>query len=597
MVKRLLSLLGGSWGIYFCAGIGILLTLPGITSGLLGDDYLNWIVLQRQGPLGQGLPALVHVYNFIPGGIQREVLQAEGLLTWWSDPNLNMAFLRPLTVLSFLVDHWVGPYNFVFHHGHSLLWYGLSVLVAGWLYRRIQRRDAVLAGLACLMFAVEDSHVMNVTWIANRHALLAFVAGGSALLFHIRWREEGGKLNFALALGTLSLGLFSSEATLGGVAYILAWEATLAVDRWTERSLALFPYLVVISIWRIGYKLLGFGINGSDLYLDPALNPIAFGKQLLIRWPLLQFSQWFQIPIDLTLFIPLKSYPIMIGLAIVLCCGLGWFFWPLVKSSQAARFWALGMSLSLVPLCAAFPMDRLLIFTGIGAFGLLGLQAQNYGLWSLNKTASESEVRRLILTILLILHLPLAAVLLPLRTFTLPLFGNVFSMGSDSAPDDSVIKDQSFFFVSGHELPVGYISIMRSFDGRPSPKNVALLSSFVSDTTITRKDARTLIIEPDDGFLTHPADRLERCIRSPFLLGERIPMPDFEVLITQVTTDGRPKTVEFKFNQQLESPEYRWFKWGLMETLPFEVPKIGETTCIPRINFGRLLTAKQPEKD
>ena len=44
---------------------------------------------------------------------------------------------------------------------------------------------------------------------------------------------------------------------------------------------------------------------------------------------------------------------------------------PLLRREPVARFWALGMVLSLIPICATFPMDRLLFFVGLGAAGLL----------------------------------------------------------------------------------------------------------------------------------------------------------------------------------------------------------------------------------
>ena len=44
---------------------------------------------------------------------------------------------------------------------------------------------------------------------------------------------------------------------------------------------------------------------------------------------------------------------------------------PLLKRDRLARFWAAGMIFATIPVCATLPMDRLLTFVGIGAFGLL----------------------------------------------------------------------------------------------------------------------------------------------------------------------------------------------------------------------------------
>ncbi len=44
---------------------------------------------------------------------------------------------------------------------------------------------------------------------------------------------------------------------------------------------------------------------------------------------------------------------------------------PLLRRDRLARFWAAGMVFAAIPVCATLPMDRLLTFVGIGAFGLL----------------------------------------------------------------------------------------------------------------------------------------------------------------------------------------------------------------------------------
>ncbi len=55
--------------------------------------------------------------------------------------------------------------------------------------------------------------------------------------------------------------------------------------------------------------------------------------------------------------------------------------WTLLRRERLARVWFLGMALSVIPLCAAFPMDRLLVFSGIGAFGLMALLLRHAGVW------------------------------------------------------------------------------------------------------------------------------------------------------------------------------------------------------------------------
>jgi hypothetical protein len=560
--------------------------MPALRAGLIGDDYLWWLILQGHGPLGRGsLPPLLHVYNFIPGGVELDTLKEIGMLTWWADPDLSIALFRPLTVFTFLVDHAIAPRLYFLQHLHSLLWYGLAIALVGLIYRRIHGGAGAVAGLAVLLFAVEDAHAMNAAWLANRHALVSLVLGAGAFLAHLEWRRAGRVGALAAALALLTSGLLAGEAALGIVAYVVAWQLTLERGSPVRRVLPILPYALVVVVWRLVYDHFGYGISGSGLYLDPGRDPVAFAGALVQRWPLLQLGQWLQVPIDVVLFVPELHGPIVL-MAFVVCAALVWFFTPLLRSSAEARFWGLGTAFALVPLCAAFPMDRLLLFAGIGAFGLLSLQAKALG-WleagpsAKRGTARGGRARRSVTAMLLLLHLPVASALLVGRTAALPLFGKLFAGGAETAPRSPEVAEQSLFFVGGHEFPVAYISLIRPVEGQVTPRRVALLASFASDNRVTRQDEDTLVIEPVLGFLAAETDRLERRPDVPFRNGDRVRMPDFEAEVRQVTEDGRPRIVAFHFRKPLEDPAYRWLSWNLHGAVSFELPAVGEQVVVP----------------
>jgi hypothetical protein len=272
MLQRIAYRFSSHQGPWLAGVIGIAFCLPALRNGLIGDDYLWWLVLQRHSPLGQGLPPLLHVYNFIPAGLDGEVLKASGMLTWWADPDLRIALFRPLTVVTMMLDHVIAPRAYWLHHLHSLLWYGGAVAAVGWMFRRIGVAAAggtALAGLAMLIFAVDDSHALPAAWIANRHALVALMFCAIILVLHIDWRRTG-RFGYLLgALVGLALGLTASEAVLGVTACIGAWQFCCDPERSRRRLAALAPYAVVVLIWRIAYNHFGFGIAGSGLYLDP----------------------------------------------------------------------------------------------------------------------------------------------------------------------------------------------------------------------------------------------------------------------------------------------------------------------------------------
>ncbi len=575
---------------WLAAIIGVLLCAPALFAGLVGDDYLWWVQLQQTGPMGQGLPPILHMYNFIPGGLPMDVLKAQGMVTWWADPDMSIALLRPVSVLTHIADHAVAPRGFVLQHAHSLLWYALSILVTALTYRRIHPRAGALVGLAALLFAVEDAHAMNAAWLANRHALISMVVGGLAFLAHMRWRRGGGLPWLAAALGTMTVGLFCGEATLGAAAYLVAWQLTLDRGGWGRRLTGIAPYAALVVAWRLLYNALGYGIKGSGLYLDPGYDPVGFTIALLQRWPQLQLGQWFQAPVDAVMFLPIAAGMALTGMAVGACLLLGWYLWPTLRDSAEARFWALGMSLATVPLAAAFAMDRLLAFTGVGAFALLAMQAQQAG-WIGGGEPRLSRPRRWLTGGLLLMHIPLAALLLLGRTGTIPLFGEIFRGGADSVPDDPAVEEQLVVYVTGHEFPTAYTPLVRTVEGSPVPDRVALLSPFNGHHVVIREDADTLRMEMPGGWLAIVVNQLERRADLGFSVGEVFDMPDFDAEILAINDARDATAVAFHFERPLEDPSYRWLAWSAHRAVPWTPPAIGESVELPVLDASSFFPA------
>ena len=373
---RLRRLLAHERWPFAAAVLGVTLGLPALWGGAGIDDHAHRARLEGVIPTEN---VYLEFFAFMPGpGEGNEQLWQDGILPWWTHPELKAAFLRPVSVATHVVDHHLWPDIYPLQHAHSLLWYGLAVWIVALLYRRIGGAGAA-AGLAALLFAVEDCHAFPAAWLANRNALVALVFGGLALLLHVRWRQEGGRARLPLALFCLALALLSAEAGLGAAAYVVAYELTLVRKPWKNKALALLPYVALVVAWRVVYTAMGFGAQGSSLYVDPGRDPLAFLGAVAERVPVLIFSQWTQFATDIWLFLP---RPLQLGLVVAgvfVTAAMTAFFLPQLRARPEARFWALGMLLALIPVSAAFPMDRLLLFSGIGAFGLLAGQAEMLG--------------------------------------------------------------------------------------------------------------------------------------------------------------------------------------------------------------------------
>jgi hypothetical protein len=247
----------------WAALLAVLLAIPSLFFGFALDDRL-----QRDAALGQSdvyeLGPL-NLFAFVPGPREHtQGLIERGFGAWWGDPDAHIVMLRPISSGLLWLDHQllVDP---VLIHAHSILWYVATIFLAGASYQRWIATPWV-AGLAVLMFAVGPSHGVLVGWIAQRNALIAGTFGLSALLLHDRAvRERRASLDVAASV-CLGLALFSAEAGLGAVGYLVAHAWFL--DR--RRLRGLLPFAPPLLLWACVYKLGGYGARGSGLYVRGA---------------------------------------------------------------------------------------------------------------------------------------------------------------------------------------------------------------------------------------------------------------------------------------------------------------------------------------
>lgn len=577
MSKALLARAAAPW---LAAAAMLVVCLPALRVGWVADDYFHRAILHGKGAFAAMDDPLRDLFVFVPDDARADILRDVGVVPWWGHPDLSLGFLRPVTAATHLLDHRLWPDHAALHHAQSLLWFAAAVVLVGFTYRRIQGPTAI-AGLAVLLFALEDAHAMPIGWIANRNATVALVFGLLALCAHVEWRRRGQPVWLGAALASFAIGLLAGEVAVGLLAYLISWQLTMDESGWPERLAALIPYAALLVGWRFVYNALGYGCRGSDLYLDPAAEPLAFAGALVERLPVMLGGLWTQVSVDLWAVLDRSEQVVLVAVSVVLCAALTFLLAGLVRSTKEARFWALGSVLSLVPVAAAFPMNRLLLAPGIGAFALLSMLAAETGLLGVPPRDRRPWVRRTAKA-LLVLHLPVAALLLLGSILFLPVFNSMFTAGARWAPRDPELASQNLIFVNGHDFPSVYTYLIRlTDDGAPVPQRIAILGPMSSDVTVTREGERTLVLDADDGWLRMPIDRLMRRADACFVRGQRIQTALFEAEIRRVSEDGRPLTVAFRFRQPLSSSSHRWVAWrdGRLEGFP--LPAIGETSRLP----------------
>ncbi|MFH1463678.1 MAG: hypothetical protein ABIO70_04755 [Pseudomonadota bacterium] len=577
MRVRLLRLLDHPRLPWAAALLAVALCLPALRFGLLADDWLHRaLILAWKGqvhlPLLAGAPPrapLTGLFVFFDGSTEGlHDLGRFGLLPWWAAEGLKASFLRPLAVASHLLDYALWPGSPVAMHLHSLAWLALAVLGAAALYQRLAGAPRV-AALATLLFAVQDHHAGPALWIANRNALMAFALTSVTLLLHDRWRREGSLGAGVLASATLGVGLACSEAALGACAFLAAYALCLERGRLARRLASLAIHLIPLGAWAACYMAGGYGTAGAQSYVHPL--SLDFPRAVAERIPVLLGALWAKLPCDVWIAMPRGIQVGLVAASLAVVVLVGWLLLPVLRASPRARFWTLGMVLAAVPVCASFPMDRLLLFLGLGAAPLLAEALAHLG-WPATPLRGPC---RWGFYALIGLHLVLAPLLLPVKVVFFGVTFGVFERAVRMAPADEAVATQRLVWVNGTTLFTGFVPVIRALDGDPAPRGQWLLAHMLTDMELARPDARTLVATAPDGMLRTPPEQLVRDVRVPFTLGEEIERDGLRVTVEALTPDGRPRVVRYESPVDLDDPSLRWVVWRDGRVESFEVPPVG----------------------
>ncbi|MDR3637029.1 MAG: hypothetical protein P4L84_24710 [Isosphaeraceae bacterium] len=571
------------------AVLTVVLALPALGNGWMLDDYFHRTILLERSQFRDLLGRPSEMFRFFRGDPDRaRQLMDIGLYPWWTYPSLKGEFLQALTVLTHRLDYALWPDSSVLMHAHSLFWLAATVAATACFYRRMLGATWV-AGVAALVFAVDDARGATVGFIANRNVLVAATFGVASLIAHDRARRDGSRLAGWLAPLLLAGALFSKEEGIGTCAYLAAY--ALCMDRggrWRS-GLALWPYAVVVVAWASLRAHWGYGVRDMGLYIDPLTDTVRFLAAAASRLPILLLGQWSPMPADLGVVL---RPTLLWGIAGVLLGAVLCAMTPLLRRDRLARFWAVGMVLALIPVSATLPGDRLLTFAGIGAAGLL---AQ---FWAFVFTAEDAPTNpfwrvpaKAVAWFLVAVHAVIAPIALPLRA------GNPLGpwwvekrlyIRTDLEPS---LEERTVAVVNAPSpMHANYLILRRELEGQSIPRHVRVLAPAMPAVTIRRLDEQTLAIRPQGGYLRWVLDRVFRSERRGFAVGEQVKLTGMTVTITSLTADGRPAEATFRFDVPLESPSLVWLCFrgnGFEAFTPPAVGKEVEIRCDMKALFAR----------
>ena len=560
---------------WLLAALATLLVAPSLAAGFLLDDYWHQNALASGAVFGApGSP--YGLFVFVPGDPDRVRAMADsGTLPWWTPDTLRIAFWRPIAELSHALDHWLAPREPALAHLHNLLWGALLVLLATRLFREVHG-VGVAAGLAALVFAVDDAHAFPLVWIAGRNALIAGCFGIAAVLSHIRWRRHGWRPGALWGPVFFAGALLGAESGIGAFAYLLAYEVVHGRERASGEGLArvrpLVAYVVIVAVWLIVYRALGYGVSGSGQYLDPFGDPLGYLTEAPERALLLLAGQLATLPLVLEGFHYLDEAQrrVVVGASGLLVAGVGWVLVASRRRRPEAQFWLIGMLASLAPALILGAFSRVLLFAGIGGAGLLGIC---FGDWWRHRGEPSRPLCRAGRYALVAMHLLFAPLTLLGLSVGLPHVMDHQQTQLDALPgaerDTWIFVNPRAAFWTG-----GNVQASREFTGQAVPR-VRALASGALGVSVRRSAPRCLELAPEGGYLWLTADRLFRHPSVELPRGWRRELPGLSIEVLDVLEDGRPRTARFCFDRDLSDPSLHWVAWVGGQPEAFRAPEVG----------------------
>ncbi|MGA2787321.1 MAG: hypothetical protein ABSF60_07315 [Verrucomicrobiota bacterium] len=579
--------------------------LPALKTGLMADDLVQRAVELRPDQLparlrDAGIPpdsgSLGTVLRELFPGINRMApVKNYGLLPWWTPDDMKLGLWRPLTAFTHWVDYRLFPDSPALMHAHSIAWFAAIVFLVTMIYRELMGPGWV-AGLAALLFLLDDYTYFPVMFVANRGFVLSLFFGLLCFYEHHQWRSAKSRSGLVLSALFLALSLLADEGGASTFAFILAYALVLEPGGWRRRALTVLPSILVIIVWRTSYTLSGFGVFHVGLYIDPANEPLQFARVVIPRAMVLLGGQIAGVAPDLLFAIKPSLHPTIIALYGVPVVAALMVFLPWVRRDKTAAFWLAVALLAVIPAATVAPLSKNLGFVAVGVYGLMA------SFIAALVTRPDPLPERLTYRIpawiacglLLLLHIPAA---IAGRVLT----AEVIASGSRDMRsfinlDKSLdVENKNVIVVNAPcAITLAYMPFYKAYYHQPLPRTLRTLVPGCTSFDVQRTDEQTLVIQSrasdiftcDDVGSAHIAYVFSACNVAVGVpksqKGDRHDFDGLTVEVLEANAADVATCVAFRFDTSLDAPDFHWvrFDWRTFSYQPFVVPAIGQSVTL-----------------
>jgi hypothetical protein len=309
----------------------------------------------------------------------------------------------------------------------------------------------------------------------------------------------------------------------------------------------------------------------EDIYTDPLRQPWRFIMMIPLRVPITLLGQWGPLASEVHVLLSPGARWLMSAVGVGLVLLLAHVMWPLLRSDRVARFWALGMIFCATIMASAAPQNRYLLFTGIGAMGLM---AQHLTTPTLR--GGGRLLNRGVVIALVAIHL-IASPLVLLAMSRYPIGPESFHDSIATLPDISQADAGRDWLIVNHPFPPHVMSLLcgRAVDGAAMPARMRVLAPGARPMRIERPDESSLLISIEGGGMFPTlSSRLGYSQLQPLHAGNTVELSDMTVHVLECAPDG-PNKLLYHFHRPLEDQSLRWFCWRDWHFVRFDPPPIG----------------------